>query len=297
MSFRLSPSFSRYADWRVLCTAALIAGLTGLHCAPTDPLSTPTASGGLVVHLTLPNGVTTFPTAKAVITRVRLQITGEGMEPLDTLLAVRDGLAEARIAGIPVGRRTVAAGLEDAQGTQLWQGRTEVAIQADRFAAAVIALSRVDDTPPALEAIDIPPSLQAGAPIRLVVSAEDVHDATDSLQVRWDFDGDGAFDTDWSYAKEQSHAFTSPGSYTVRVEVRDRSSRVAAQTRTVEVTDIPTVEPNDESTALVQITIADDPAPADAQITIQIAESDAEITVEIIEEETADAEVTVEIED
>jgi hypothetical protein len=49
----------------------------------------------------------------------------------------------------------------------------------------------------------------------------DDEDTSDMLQVRWDWDGDGLWDTDWSSNKSAEHMFASPGEYTVRLEVRD----------------------------------------------------------------------------
>ncbi|RLB32893.1 MAG: hypothetical protein DRH12_18995 [Deltaproteobacteria bacterium] len=41
------------------------------------------------------------------------------------------------------------------------------------------------------------------------------------LEVRWDWDGDLVYDTDWSTTKTATHSYTAPGTYTVTVEVRD----------------------------------------------------------------------------
>ncbi|MBN1677888.1 MAG: right-handed parallel beta-helix repeat-containing protein [Candidatus Thermoplasmatota archaeon] len=49
----------------------------------------------------------------------------------------------------------------------------------------------------------------------------DFEDFAEVLQVRWDFDGDGNWDTDWSTEKVAHHQYSVPGNYTVRLEVRD----------------------------------------------------------------------------
>ena len=53
-------------------------------------------------------------------------------------------------------------------------------------------------------------------------------DQTDlgSLQVRWDFDGDGTFDTDWTTDKQGTWSYSVVGSYTVKLEVRDAAKLV-----------------------------------------------------------------------
>ena len=49
----------------------------------------------------------------------------------------------------------------------------------------------------------------------------DLSDPPDSLQVRWDWEDDGAWDTPWSGARTETHRYQDPGSYVVRLEVRD----------------------------------------------------------------------------
>jgi len=51
----------------------------------------------------------------------------------------------------------------------------------------------------------------------------DVETALAALEVRWDWNGDGTWDTGWSTSKVQSHPFAAPGDYTVLMEVRDSS--------------------------------------------------------------------------
>ena len=62
-------------------------------------------------------------------------------------------------------------------------------------------------------------------------SADD-KDLAATLQVRWDWEGDGVWDTAWSSAKTAEHRYASPGQYSIRLEVRDsdgRSSRTELQ--------------------------------------------------------------------
>jgi parallel beta-helix repeat protein len=55
------------------------------------------------------------------------------------------------------------------------------------------------------------------------------------LQFRWDFDGDGAWDTDWSTWTLANHTYSSAGEYTVKMEVKDLAGHVANTTWLVEV--------------------------------------------------------------
>jgi len=60
-------------------------------------------------------------------------------------------------------------------------------------------------------------------------SADD-KDLAATLEVRWDWEGDGVWDTAWSSTKIAEHRYASPGEYSIRLEVRDSdglSSRAA----------------------------------------------------------------------
>jgi hypothetical protein len=49
----------------------------------------------------------------------------------------------------------------------------------------------------------------------------DLEDQLEVISARWDFDGDGVWDTDWSTEKAVTHLYSSPGIYIVQLEVRD----------------------------------------------------------------------------
>ncbi len=63
-------------------------------------------------------------------------------------------------------------------------------------------------------------------------SCSDLEDPVEDLAVRWDFDGDGTYDTDWTTAKTAEHTYTTAGEYTVKLQVRDlnMATRNASET-------------------------------------------------------------------
>jgi len=65
---------------------------------------------------------------------------------------------------------------------------------------------------------------------------QDEEDATEDLQVRWDWESDGTWDTEYSVNKEASHAYTVPGSYNVKLEVKDTEGATDKATQQVNVT-------------------------------------------------------------
>src|SRR3989475_7224611 len=67
-------------------------------------------------------------------------------------------------------------------------------------------------------------------------SSWDAQDPGASLEVRWDWQSDGSWDTNWSTGKIVTHQFVDPGTYVVRVEVRDSAGLTGNATQTVGVT-------------------------------------------------------------
>jgi len=61
-------------------------------------------------------------------------------------------------------------------------------------------------------------------------------DGTDTtLEVRWDWENDGSFDTSFSTAKTGTHRFTTAGTKTVRLQVRDTGGATDQTTWTIDV--------------------------------------------------------------
>jgi hypothetical protein len=81
----------------------------------------------------------------------------------------------------------------------------------------------------------------------------DLEDAADALEVRWDFEGDGVWDTDWSTEKAVAHTYTDAGEFNATVQVRDSKNQTDNATVLVIVSD---VEIPELSGALVPIVAA-----------------------------------------
>ena len=66
-------------------------------------------------------------------------------------------------------------------------------------------------------------------------SSYDSEDALTDLMFRWDFDGDGTWDTDWSSGYAGQYQYYAPGNFTVVLEVMDSGGLVGVAYGTVEV--------------------------------------------------------------
>jgi parallel beta-helix repeat protein len=65
--------------------------------------------------------------------------------------------------------------------------------------------------------------------------SSDAEDAATALEVRWDWENDGFYDTGWSTTKVATHIFTTLGLYTIRLQVRDTGSLSDTTIREVSV--------------------------------------------------------------
>ncbi|MCP4437042.1 MAG: PKD domain-containing protein, partial [Actinomycetia bacterium] len=85
----------------------------------------------------------------------------------------------------------------------------------------------------------------------------DDYTAAAELVVRFDFDDDGNWDTEWSPEKSAEHAYPGEGEYTIRMEVRDGVGQVSETTRDLRFDDERVVSGDIESevwTGVVTVT-------------------------------------------
>ena len=64
-------------------------------------------------------------------------------------------------------------------------------------------------------------------------TSSDIEDSTQDLQVRWDWENDGTYDTGWNQGKVIGHKFPYNSLHTVRLEVKDTSGLTSSTTRQV----------------------------------------------------------------
>lgn len=62
-------------------------------------------------------------------------------------------------------------------------------------------------------------------------ASSDTLDSSSALQVRWDWNGDGTYDTDASTTKTANHRYTATGEYIVKMEVKNSAGTVATTQR------------------------------------------------------------------
>jgi len=72
-------------------------------------------------------------------------------------------------------------------------------------------------------------------------SSSDLEDAVDLLEVRWDWENDGTWDTGWTTTKTAVHQYTSNGVKSVGLAVRDTGGLESTTVRTLTVVEAPPV--------------------------------------------------------
>ncbi len=71
----------------------------------------------------------------------------------------------------------------------------------------------------------------------------DQEDPVTALEVHWDWESDGTWDTPWSTEKNATHTFDSPGTYWVLLEARDTGGLTGNQSYPITVTNPPPPPP------------------------------------------------------
>lgn len=66
-------------------------------------------------------------------------------------------------------------------------------------------------------------------------SSSDVEDNNQSLLIRWDFNGDGSWDTEYNTEKQAEHQYETAGEYEVMLEVKDSEDLTSTSTYTLVV--------------------------------------------------------------
>ncbi len=70
-------------------------------------------------------------------------------------------------------------------------------------------------------------------------ASSDDNTPASELQVRWDFDGNGDWDTEYSTGKTAEHQYTTPGTYDAKLEVQDGDNLSSTATVSVSVDEAP----------------------------------------------------------
>jgi hypothetical protein len=113
-------------------------------------------------------------------------------------------------------------------------GNVEVSYAVDRV---LVTSSPVTNTVP-FAAFVVTPTMGDVWTVFTVDGSDssDLEDPPSDLEVRWDWDGDGVWDTPFSKIKIATHQYPSAGTKTIHLQVRDKGGNTSVATRSVAVT-------------------------------------------------------------
>src|SRR5437870_11672589 len=95
------------------------------------------------------------------------------------------------------------------------------------------------NAPPAVDFTWTPTSGNTSTVFGFTATAADDHDPPGSIQVHWDWTGDGTWDTAWSTTKTATHSYSSVGDYTIVVRAIDSGGLTTSKSNVVSVTALP----------------------------------------------------------
>src|SRR2546422_1079221 len=133
----------------------------------------------------------------------------------------------------------------DVQGFVFWEGPYHWELHP--FTAWKLSSSPPppppSNLPPSVDFSWTPTSGDTTTVFSFTAQATDDHDQPSSIPVRWDWDGDGTWDTSWSTTKTATHTFASPGVYTVVVQAQDSGGLTGTMSHPVTVSAPPPPPP------------------------------------------------------
>src|SRR5438093_9310865 len=99
------------------------------------------------------------------------------------------------------------------------------------------------NAPPTADFVWTPTSGDASTVFTFTAQVSDDRDPPSAIQVRWDWTGDGTWDTGWFTTKTATHSYSSTGNKTVVVQAIDSGGLTATQSHVVQVTATPPPPP------------------------------------------------------
>jgi len=173
----------------------------------------------------------------------------------------------------------------------LWGGgspATVAAILDVNIQQALDAAPAANTAPSAVFTVS-PTSADAGAVFSVdAFGVSDTEDGAANLEVRWDWTGDGVWDTEYSTTKSAAFQFMTPGEFTIILEVKDTGGLTTTSVRTITVLQVinqPVVSNvtlnTDEDVAVILRALTHVVEPGGDQVTLVSVTQGANGTVEI----------------
>lgn len=143
-----------------------------------------------------------------------------------------DSSGEYEITGVNPGSYSVSA-----SKTGYNTNSVNISVTEGKTATADISISLSNDSPTASFTVD-PLSGNTSTNFNFDASGcLDKEDPTSALEVRWDWENDGIWDTGYSTTKTDTHQYSTEGTKTVKLEVKDTGDLTHSTTSQISVSD------------------------------------------------------------
>jgi len=143
-----------------------------------------------------------------------------------------DSSGEYEITGVNPGLYSVSA-----SKTGYNTNSVNISVKEGKTTTADISISISNDSPTASFTVD-PLSGNTSTNFNFDASGcLDKEDPTSALEVRWDWENDGTWDTDYSTTKTDTHQYSTEGTKIVKLEVKDTGDLTHSTTSQISVSD------------------------------------------------------------
>lgn len=224
----------------------LLAGSCG-----KEPVGMQTRQGALLLQFEFQESTTgkigELSPSKLDVDSLSIEVSGLGMDTIERVFPVEDGVAEGTIESVPAGEnRTIYALAWSGDPTvELYEGSDTVAIEAGRLTEATLIMTRVRDDIVAHLSLE-PETTFVNMAVIADASASFDYYLPDSL-LSYRFLLDGAERRPWGPAATDTLFPTSKGSHTVTVEVRNTEGTTGQAAAMLAVLNRPPMAPTDPS--------------------------------------------------
>ena len=206
------------------------------NCQKKAPLESDN-TGQIQLNISFAKSVNESLANSTTIDRIMAEVSdsnGGLIASTDLTRQASDWRGELKIT--PATNLTVTLEAFDGNALRFRGLRSGVNVQVDRATEISITLTPIPNTIPMASFTVSPDSGTTRTVFSFDASlSADMEDSAEALQVRWDWEDDGTYDTPFSATKTAQHEYDTSGSKTIRLEVMDTGGLSGVTTRTVQV--------------------------------------------------------------
>jgi hypothetical protein len=279
---------TRYSVLLIVFWVMLLAGGCG-----KEPTGTSIRQGTLILQFEFQEGTPrdtgNLSPSKLRVDSLSIEISGTGMDTIERIFPVEDGVAEGTIENIPAGedRAVYALAWSGDPTVDLYEGSDTVAIETGRVTEAMLIMTRLRDDVVAHLSLE-PESTFVNMPVIADASGSYDYYLPDSLLL-YRFLLDGAERRPWAPVAMDTLFLTTKGVHTVTAEVKNTEGTVGQADAMLAVLNRPPVAPTGPSPGIGDTVTtvtpvlgwsATDPDEDDLIFTIWIGDDSAAVIME-----------------